>query len=483
MSAQGNRGVAVGYGHAENLAGKSAEQSDPSSRSVDPPVDPTLWWREDMRSVLRPRDIGAVYRLILEATGMSQYRLATLVGQAQSDVSEILQGRRVKDVGLLERIVDRLGVPRELIGLSAYGPDGTYCGEDTAPDPPKSVSAPMLRRHVLALGGVAAFGAQITGLGELAELALGPSPVPLPDRIFEVHVEQVRDLTRGLGAARRAYGSDPQVSGAAAEQGTRLLQVPGAEPVKRALLVAVAELNIEAGWAGFTGGLYNHAMYHFSRGLAQANDAGDAYFQTVALNSAGLLTIEHGQFNDGLKMLQLGQATAWRILPDFDRSTVLVGEGSQVALEACGLADSATALAALGENEAAYRRLAESRELWSPTRADPYGDPDIVAARFEFGRGRLDAAEQFASASLRRWEGGSQRARTQSRVVLATIHVRAGEPDGLALAHSAISGVTKLSSVYARRRLEPLAAELESRPGSDAKELARMARQVATTRV
>lgn len=481
MSTEGNRGTAVSYAHAENLAGRSAGQSDPAGRSADPPVDPALWEREDMRPALRSRDIGAVYRLVLEATGMSQYRLSGLVGQAQSEVSAILKGRRVKDIGLLERIVNRLAIPRELIGLSAYGPDGTYCGQQKVADPPEGASARMLRRHVLALGGVAAFGAQIEGLGELVELTFGP-PVPLPDRIFEVHVEQVRDLTRGLGSTRRAYGSDPQVSGSAAEQGIRLLAVPGAEPVKRALQVAVAELNIEAGWAGFTGGLYNHAMYHFSRGLALATDAGDAYFQTVALNSAGLLTIEHGQFNDGLKMLQLGQATAWKIHSDFDRSAVLVGEGSRVALEACGLADSATALAGLGETEAAYRRLAQSRELWSPTRADPYGDPDIVAARFEFGRGRLEVAEQFASASLRRWEGGSDRARTQSGVMLATIHVRAGEPDGLVLAHDAISGVTKLSSVYARRRLEPLAAELDSRPSSDAKELARTARRVARTR-
>jgi hypothetical protein len=38
-------------------------------------------------------------------------------------------------------------------------------------------------------------------------------------------------------------------------------------------------------------------------------------------------------------------------------------------------------------------------------------------------------------------------------------------------------------SARARRRLEPLAAALDARPGADARQLARMARQVATTRV
>ncbi len=40
----------------------------------------------------------------------------------------------------------------------------------------------------------------------------------------------------------------------------------------------------------------------------------------------------------------------------------------------------------------------------------------------------------------------------------------------------------KLSSVRARQRLDPLVTALESRPRADHRELARMARQVATTR-
>ena len=85
-------------------------------------------------------------------------------------------------------------------------------------------------------------------------------------------------------------------------------------------------------------------------------------------------------------------------------------------------------------------------------------------------------------ASLQRWEGGRQVSLTQSAIVLATIHVRAVEPRGLQLARSAIVSAGKLASVRARKRLEPLAAALEARRGSDAEQLARMARQVAATR-
>lgn len=76
----------------------------------------------------------------------------------------------------------------------------------------------------------------------------------------------------------------------------------------------------------------------------------------------------------------------------------------------------------------------------------------------------------------------SQRARTLSGILLATIHVRAGEPDGLGLAHGAITGVMRLSSVRARQHLAPLAAALEARLGTDADDLARTARHLATTR-
>ena len=66
--------------------------------------------------------------------------------------------------------------------------------------------------------------------------------------------------------------------------------------------------------------------------------------------------------------------------------------------------------------------------------------------------------------------------------MLQFAHVRAGESDGLGLAHGAISSVKQLSSVRARKRLLPLAEALDARPGSDTRDLARMARQVATTR-
>ncbi len=450
-----------------------------------PPIDPVLYWRADVRAALARHDFSAVYRTLKDEAGLSQRLIAGLTGQSQSEVSEILSGRRVLTYSVLERLVGGLSIPPQLAGMSWCDANGTYCGDVTVAGPPEGVSAGMLRRHLIAAGAGALVGHPVRKLGELIALADlgGPGQAPLPNRLSGAHVARVRDLTRRLAGAGNTCVSEPDVLSAATAWAARLLDVSGPEPVTRALQVAVAELHIEAGWAGFDAGLYNRAMYHYAHALELATHGGDAYCQATALNYAGLATVEHGHPDDGLKMLQLGHAKAWAIPPD-DSRAVVVGVSGRAAVEACAYEDSATALAALGEPEAADRDLKKARELWTPAPSDPFGDLDRPAARMEADRGRLDVAESLAAASVRRWEGGSQVSRALSGIVLAEIHVRAGDSDGLELAHGAISSVGKLSSVHvrARTRLEPLVAALEARPGPDARELARWARQLATTR-
>ena len=482
----------MSYGHADKIAAIVAGSTPAGSEKPTPPIDPTLYHRDDMRAVLAAHDIAGLYQLLKDA-GLTQRDIARLTGQSQSEVSEILTGRQVLSYDLLVRITEGLAIPRELMGLSWWGPEGTHAGPDGAYRGEVTVTDPegvaeMLRRHVIALGPIAAIASNpLAKLAELLEhLELpGPSPVPLPSRLAGIHVVKVRDLTRRLGEAGNTSVSDPDVLSAAAAEASKLLDVPGPEPIKQALRVAVAELHVEAGWSGFDSGLYDRAMFHYARSLELATEAGDAYLQALVLKYAGASTVQHGHPNDGLKMLQFGGVAALDIPPDEQRA-VVVGESGRAAIEATVLVAEATALSRLDYPEAAQAAdtaLVKARELWQPTPADPYGDLDRPAACLELERGHLDAAEPFAVASLRRWEGGSQISRTQSAIVLATIHVRAGEPRGLQLAHGAVTAAAKLTSVRTRRQLEPLAAALAARRGADAEQLARMARQVATTRV
>jgi transcriptional regulator with XRE-family HTH domain len=445
---------------------------------VNEGVTPQWYERPEARAALDARDVGAVYRL-LQREGVPQREIARRAGQSQSEVSEILRGRRVRDVMVLERIVDGLEVPRAFMRLSG-GAEGAYPGGDVVAESPEEVEETH-RRVLLASAGVSVVGRPVDKLGELIALP-GPAPVPLPSRIDWVQVAQVRNLTQRLGAAGNpAYYTDPVVLSAAVGWAEQLLSVSGAEPVKRALMVAVAELHMEAAWAGFDAWRYDRAMHHFRTALELATAAGDVYLQAEALNQAGMAISEFGHPNDGLKMLQLGLVKAWDIPRDEPRA-VVIGSIGKAAVEACVRTDAATAMADLGDLDAAERGMATARGLWSPTRADPFGDLDRPAALLALLRGRLDIAESFAAVSVRRWEGISQVGHTQSSIVLATVHVRAGEPRGLSLAHNVVTAVTKLSSIRARKRLEPLVAALEARPGRDAQDLARMTRQVSSAR-
>lgn len=85
-----------------------------------------VWTRRSSRAsaqrALAERDIETVYRLLVEHE-VSQRYLAELVGQSQSEVSEILHGRQVQSYAVLERIAQGLGVSRGAMGMS-YGGDG-----------------------------------------------------------------------------------------------------------------------------------------------------------------------------------------------------------------------------------------------------------------------------------------------------------------------------------------------------------------------
>lgn len=79
--------------------------------------------RPEFRAALAARDVAAVFHL-LKRCGFSQRRVASLTGQSQSEICEILAGRQVTSYNLLVRIADGLGVPRGWMGLAYDTPDG-----------------------------------------------------------------------------------------------------------------------------------------------------------------------------------------------------------------------------------------------------------------------------------------------------------------------------------------------------------------------
>jgi transcriptional regulator with XRE-family HTH domain len=209
------------------------------------PLDPALLDRTDVRRALAARDVGAVYRLLGKA-GVTQRRIAQLTHQSQSEVSEILKGRQVRDVWVLERIADGLGVPRAWMRLG-YGEDepGASPTEEVGQD------EEMKRRALLAATTAAALGQVVQGLGEFTEVAL-PTGQPLPSRLGLVHVHAVQAVTSQLRGVARYYGGQADLFGAAATLYTRWMPLPATKEIKAQLAAALAELHTEAGWCGLT---------------------------------------------------------------------------------------------------------------------------------------------------------------------------------------------------------------------------------------
>ncbi|MBW0011038.1 MAG: helix-turn-helix domain-containing protein [Pseudonocardiales bacterium] len=434
------------------------------------PLDPEFF-DDEVRAALAARDIGALYRL-LRRVGVSQRKIAQLTGQSPSEVSEIIKGRQVLNVRVLERIADGLGIPRARLGVS-YG--------EQAPDPSsveEDVDEDMKRRVLVAATMAAALRRGTQALGEPIQLPL-PTGEALPSRLSMSHVHTVRAVTDRLRGVARYHGGQGEVFGAAARLYARWMRVPATEEVRTQLAAALAELHTLAGWYCHDSGV--DGMGYFTRALRFADMAGDACGIANAAWHAGLVLIGTGQPNHALKLFTLGRFRLRGFTPG---TSLSAADDSRVpALTAWLGRSSATAYAAMSGLDEASRYLAEANDGDAPRDAFERASVDLDTARVQRDLDRLDAAERSAAGAVRTYrEGRYHRGHTVAQLVLAEVHLRTGEPQGLTLAHEAITEVRTLQSLAVRRELLiPLATALETRPGTDARELARTARKIATT--
>ena len=422
------------------------------------PIEPKFFAGEQMRAALAARDIATVYRL-LAGQGVSQRRIAHLTGQSQSEVCEILKGRRVRDVWVLERVADGLGVPRARMGLS-HG--------EQAPDTPSAettMDGDTQRRILVAITMAAAMGRTFEGLPELAL----PTGQVLPSRLEMVHVHTVRAVTERLRGVARYYGGQADLFSTTAGLYTRWMRVPATDAITTQLAAALAELHTEAGWCCYDAGL--DATGHVTRALHLAGQARDTYGIANASWHAGMVLTRTGHPNHALKLLQLGQSQL-RPQRDDPRVPILTARLGRT---------SAGAYARMGDVDKATRWLAEAREGWEPQDTFERADADLGTAMIQRDLGQLDTAEQFATTAARTYSENHRRGHTMTELLLAEIYLRTGEPRGLTLAREAIEKVSTLHSIAVRQEwLNPLATALETRPGTDTQELARKARQIAT---
>jgi hypothetical protein len=97
------------------LGVKPGRLRSPRPRRSDP-IPAELFETPVMRAAFARRDIATVVKR-LQSSGISQRRIGAWTGQSQSEISEILNGRRIMSVGVLDGIAAGFGVPPSWLGL------------------------------------------------------------------------------------------------------------------------------------------------------------------------------------------------------------------------------------------------------------------------------------------------------------------------------------------------------------------------------
>jgi len=186
------------YGRAEAVArAAEAAEADRLARVRDDPA---------LRSVLAERDVGGLFRAI-KATGVSYRRIAELVGMSQSEVSDILNGRRVLSYDVLVRIAEGLSVPRARMGL-AYD---EMVGARASTAATVEVDEPMRRRTFVT--GAAGVVLSTWGAGYAVDRVpfatdVPPVPSPLPSQIDMADVSVFEQTIHPPRSARPRGGWD-----------------------------------------------------------------------------------------------------------------------------------------------------------------------------------------------------------------------------------------------------------------------------------
>jgi len=419
------------------------------------------------REALARRDISAVFGILRDA-GVTQSRIATATGQRQSEVSEIVSGRQVQSVAVLERIADGLGVPRGWMGLA-------YTADTTSPEPPPRKAPPdptaalldedfaerVIRAKLLDHGITVLFGKP--DAEPAAPTRIRKDPTPVPHRVGRAELAQVTAVTERLGQLNGALGGIPVTDALTAHATTSeaLLDATMDDPVRQQLLVVLSDVHRTAGSAAAGAGMQDRARAHFSRSMECAGAGNDQRRAVVSLGRLGSLELRV-EPSEALKFFRLGAATA---------PTPLTRSVLQY--------DCAVAFARLGQADDALRELRWAAESFAAASEEPRPWKHFAAALSSsegsvyFALGRFDRAVVALSAAV---EGTSHAVvcTVANSGLLAAAQLRCGELRlGLATAGQVITLARGLRSAMLRSDLAPLQQAAVARRESACQDLAR----------
>ncbi|MGH4012932.1 MAG: helix-turn-helix domain-containing protein [Pseudonocardiaceae bacterium] len=404
-----------------------------------------------MHRALAGRDISTVYRLLCD-DGLTQAQISKLTGQSQSEVSEILNGRRVLSYAVLERIADGLGIPRGHMGLAYADADGnldTYPEGDRVRDTDEDdqeVDDEMISRRILGLVSAALLGASV--LGEEGGIRLlGGSPTGTLTTLSTNDAVWIRAATKRFQELDHEFGG-AAVYGAAlglAEQVIGALRATQ-EP-SRDLKVAASRLCSEAGWSAYDAGRKRVFWQCQATALGLAKDAGHTKRVLALVEGSGRAEILSGNHQAAAKLFELMSIRKKK----FD------------ALD-WGLLGDAYAPNSPEAAKGALRHLKDSEGSTATDAISMYGHVSM-------GLGDYPAAISAFDKVLPQRKG---RLVVQETSSLAMAYLKSGETvQGVRHAQSAFTMFENVRSVQTTTRLRRLAQVLASQKDSTAQDLAR----------
>lgn len=442
-------------------------------------VPDDLWSHKGMRAALQARDIGAMFRLLVQHTGASQTRISAAVGLEQGYVSRIIAGRKVTSIDVLERIADGCGMPDDArIALGLAPRRHTYHSYIAARSDERQSDVPVNRswredvraavqlwegdvnrRDMLRQTMFSAAGYTLPALRWLT----APAPQTVTQdgsrTVGQPDIDTIREMTATYRRLDNQYGGGharDTVFRYLNQEATPLIVEGRYDPATgRQLLAAVAELTQLAGWQAYDMAEHGLAQRYFTRALDLARAANDSGLGAEILAAMSHQATYLGHTATGVDLARAARQTAHRA-----GLAVLTAEAQVMEAHAHATArDERACAAALHQAERALDRADRSSEPhWLG-----YFDEAYLSAKFGHcfhALGQPKQAERFAVRSLRMNER-YVRGKAFNLALLASVHAGRNEPDrASAIGIEALNLASQLRSARAVRYLRDLQSQL-----------------------
>jgi transcriptional regulator with XRE-family HTH domain len=293
-----------------------------------PAIPPQFWARPDVRSALISHDVGAVFRLLRQHTGISQTRIGTAVDMAQGRVSNIELGKQhIAGAAVFARIADGLNMPdhaRASLGLAPRS--HSTPGQATPPgtDYPATTEQALSdltglwqtdmrqpRELTSLTPDAAAWNAAALSWLVAPETSGAPLQTGSGRRVGQAEIHRVRQTADVLGRLDNQFGGAHSRRALIAYlngEAATLLNGSYTDDTGRDLFAAVAEAALLAAWMSYDSGLHGLAQRYFVQALRLAESASDKRLGCSILSAMSHQANYVGHLTEAANLARAAQA-------------------------------------------------------------------------------------------------------------------------------------------------------------------------------